>query len=271
MSISGVVICGNERKHLAACLESLAWCDEIIVVDSWSDDGTFEIAERLATTAVRQEWLGYTGQKNYAMNLATSDWVLSLDADERCPPELRDEIRQVLADPGDAVGFEVRRHVFYLGRWIDHGGWYPDWKLRLVRRERARWEGELVHDRLEADGPVARLRGELHHFTYDDFSAQLRTVDRYTTLAAQELYQRGKRCHWPLLLLKPPIKFLECYVWKLGLLDGLPGFVIAVANAFYTFARLVKLWELEQGARLHPPASPAVEPDSPDHQAKDSP
>jgi glycosyltransferase involved in cell wall biosynthesis len=245
VKISATVVCGNEEANIAACLESVRWCDELVVVDSLSSDRTAEIARGYTERVIQRPWAGYVAQKQFALEQAAGDWVLSLDADERCTPELRDSIRASLpeADARGLAGFEVRRHVFYLGRWIDHGGWYPDWKLRIVRRGRARWTGVDPHDRLEADGPVGRLHADLVHHTYRDFAEHLRTVDRFASVVADEWRKEGRRFSLLDAVLHPPAKFLECYVWKRGFLDGWPGFVIAATSAFYVFAKQVKLRE----------------------------
>jgi glycosyltransferase involved in cell wall biosynthesis len=245
VKLSAVVVCGDEEANIADCLESVRWCDEIVVVDSLSHDRTPEIARRFTERVISRPWAGYVAQKQFALEQATGDWVLSLDADERCTPELRDALRDALAgtETAGVAGFEVRRHVFYLGRWIDHGGWYPDWKLRVVRRGRARWTGTDPHDRLEADGPVRRLAADLVHLTYRDFAQQLRTVDHFSEVVAEGWLKEGRRFSLLDALFHPPAKFLECYVWKRGFLDGWPGFVIAATSAFYIFARQVKLRE----------------------------
>jgi glycosyltransferase involved in cell wall biosynthesis len=242
--VSAAIICRDEEAHIEACLASVGWCDEIVVVDSGSTDRTVELARKFTPHVIHHDWPGYVAQKNFALERATGDWVFSLDADERCTPELRDAIRAALAaDPGVA-GYEVRRHVFYLGRWIDHGGWYPDWKLRVVRRGRARWAGVDPHDKLVADGATARLDADLVHHTYARFADQLRTIQRFSDVVAGEWQKQGRRFSLARALVHPPAKFLECFVWKRGFLDGWPGFVIAVASAFYVFAKHVKLWEL---------------------------
>jgi glycosyltransferase involved in cell wall biosynthesis len=249
VKISAIVVCGNEEASIAACLESVRWCDEVVVVDSMSQDRTPEIAARYADRLIQRPWAGYVAQKQFALEQATGDWVLNLDADERCTPELREAAQRALAqaDAEGVAGFEVRRHVFYLGRWIDHGGWYPDWKLRLVRRDRARFGGYEPHDRLGVDGPVRRLDADLHHYTYRDFAQHLRTVERFSDVVAEEWRKEGRRFSLLDALLHPPAKFLECYVWKRGFLDGWPGFVIAATSAFYVFARQVKLRERTPG------------------------
>ena len=245
MKITATVVCGNEEANIADCLESVRWCDELVVVDSLSSDRTPEIARRYTERLIQRPWAGYVAQKQFALEQATGDWVLHLDADERCTPELRAAIRAALAGPeaDRLAGFEVRRHVHYLGRWIDHGGWYPDWKLRLVRRGRARWTGTDPHDRLAADGPVARLEADLVHYTYRDFAHQLRTVERFADVVAEGWRKDGRRFSLLDAVFHPPAKFLECYVWKQGFRDGWPGFVIAATSAFYVFAKQVKLRE----------------------------
>jgi glycosyltransferase involved in cell wall biosynthesis len=241
--LSVTVICMNEERNIRECLESVKWADEIVVVDSGSTDRTTEIAREFTPRVVHHEWPGYVAQKNYALGLARGEWVLCLDADERCTPELRDLLLRRLQNPGDVDGFKVRRHVFYLGRWIDHGGWYPDWKLRIVRRAKARWGGVDPHDKLEVEGRVEKLEADLLHYTYRDFSHQIRIIDRFSDVVRDGWLRAGRRPSLVLTVVHPLFKFLECYVWKLGFLDGFPGLAIAAASAFYVFAKRVKLWE----------------------------
>jgi glycosyltransferase involved in cell wall biosynthesis len=281
-TVSAAVICADEERNIGACLESLAWCDEIVVVDSGSRDRTVEIARKHATRVLHHEWPGYVAQKNWALEQTTGDWVLCVDADERCTAALRAAIESALrrgpanetprsersedsrfprSEPKASgeiteAGFEVRRHVFYLGRWIDHGGWYPDWKLRLVRRGRARWGGVDPHDKLIADGPVRRLDADLVHFTYADFAAHLRTVQRFSDVVSEVQQREGRHFSVWRAILHPPAKFFTCYVWKRGFLDGWPGFVIAATSSFYVFAKYVKLWERTS----QPAAVPRSEP-----------
>jgi glycosyltransferase involved in cell wall biosynthesis len=245
--LSAAVICANEERAIGPCLESLAWCDEIVVVDSGSTDRTLEIVRKHATRVLHRDWTGYVDQKNHALEATAGAWILCLDADERCTPALREAIEAALPAAADCAGFEVRRHVFYLGRWIDHGGWYPDWKLRLVRRGRARWGGVDPHDKLVADGPVRRLDADLLHVTYRDFGDHLRTIQRFSDVVADQQARGGRRFSLARALLHPPAKFLGCYVWKQGFRDGWPGFVIAAASAFYVFAKHVKLFERTAG------------------------
>ncbi len=243
MKVSGVVICGNEERNIADCLESLRWCDEIVVVDSLSTDKTVEIARRFTDKVIQRPWPGYVAQKQFALEQCTGDWILSLDADERCTPELRDAIKRELPSANGVAGFEMKRHVHYLGRWINHGGWYPDWKLRLVRRGQAKWSGVDPHDRLQTDGPVKRIPADIVHYTYRDFAHQIRIINHFSDVITDEWVKQGRKFSLLDAVFHPVGKFLECYVWKLGILDGWAGFVIAVASAFYTFARQVKMRE----------------------------
>lgn len=247
-TLSVVVITHNEEDRLGACLESVRWADEIVVVDSRSTDGTRALAASFGARVIERDWPGYVEQKNFALEQATMDWVLCVDADERVSEPLAEAIRRVLAFPGEGpVGYEMARHVFYLGRWINHGGWYPDVKTRLVRRGKGRWIGDDPHDKLTADGPVARLPGDLVHHTYRNYSHQLQIIDRFSDVVVKRYLDQYESFRpgyvVPLMLVHPPIKFFECYVWKLGFLDGLPGFIISVASAFYVFSKYVKAWE----------------------------
>jgi len=245
MKISAIVITFNEEHNIAAALESLSWADEIVIVDSESSDRTVEIASRFTDRLFVRPWPGYSAQKNFAADQAKFDWVFSLDADERVSPHLKNAILKVRDQPDpQAAGFETPRRTFYLGRWIKHSGWWPDKKVRLYDRRRARWEGDFVHESLEVNGPIGQLEGELLHYTVRDASEHHLRMDRYTTLAAQELYKRGTHKSIGSLLVSPAIIFLRSYVFKLGFLDGLPGLAIARFAAHYEFLKNLKLWEM---------------------------
>ncbi|MEK6287842.1 MAG: glycosyltransferase family 2 protein [Acidobacteriota bacterium] len=245
MKITATVITLNEEHNIADALETLSWADEIIVVDSESTDRTVEIARRFTDRVFVKSWPGYSAQKNFAAEQASNDWILSLDADERVSKELAGEIRQLKsgAEPEAAV-FRIPRRTFYLGRWIKHSGWRPDYKLRLYHRRRARWRGDYVHETLEADGTVETLRGDLLHYTVRNASEHQLRMDRYTTLAAEQSYSQGKRASLVSLLVSPVAVFLRSYILKLGLLDGVPGFAIARFAAHYEFLKNLKLWEM---------------------------
>ncbi len=245
--LSACIICHNEDRNIQRCLESLhEWVHEIVVVDSMSMDRTVEIAKGYTDRIFQRPWPGYAGQKNFALSKAESDWVLSLDADEAVSRALRDEISAEIAKPDTLDGYRMPRHSFYQGRWINHSGYYPDRQLRLFRREKGRWVGGRVHERMEIDGRVGDLKQDLFHYPYGGrISGQLRTVNSFSTLLAKDMYDRGKRFHLALLFSRPLFKFLEVYVLKRGFMDGLPGLIIAVSDAYAMFVRYVKLREIE--------------------------
>lgn len=245
MKITATVITLNEEHNIADALDSLAWADEIIVVDSESSDRTVEIARGFTDRVFVRPWPGYSAQKNFAAQLAVNDWIFSLDADERVSTELAREIQQLkaVAEP-DSAGFEVSRLTFYLGRWIKHSGWRPDRKPRLYHRNRARWRGDYVHETLEVEGKVDTLSGDILHYTVRDASEHHLRMDRYTTLAAEQAYSQGGRASMLSLLFSPPVVFLRSYVLKLGFLDGVPGLAIARFAAHYEFLKNLKLWEI---------------------------
>jgi glycosyltransferase involved in cell wall biosynthesis len=245
MKITATVITFNEEHNIAAALDSLSWADEIIVVDSESTDHTVEIARRFTDRVFVRPWPGYSAQKNFAAEQAANDWILSLDADERVSDELTREIEQLKrgAEP-EGAAFEMARSTFYLGRWIKHSGWRPDCKRRLYHRDRARWRGDYVHETLETDGEVQKLTGNILHYTVRDASEHQLRMDRYTTLAAEQLHAQGKRASLLLLLVMPTAVFLRSYIFKLGFLDGLQGLAIARFASHYEFLKNLKLWEM---------------------------
>lgn len=243
--LSVCVVAMNEEAKIADCLRSADFADEAIVVDSHSTDRTREIAASLGARVVERDWPGHVAQKAHALSLATHEWVLCLDADERVSPELRASILAALERSDLPAGFECARRTWYLGRWIRHGGWYPDRKLRLARRADAAWTGVNPHDRLEVKGRVDRLGGDILHFSYDSLSDHLRTIDSFTTIAAREKHASGEGAGFARCLLHPVGKFLRMYVAKAGFLDGFPGFAVAVSGAYYVFLKYAKLWELD--------------------------
>jgi len=246
MKISATIITLNEEQNLPRALESLTCVDEVVVVDCGSTDRTMEIARRYGARAVINPWPGYAAQKNFAAEQAAYDWVLSLDADEALSETLAAEIQQLrcagAAAPNPA-GYRFPRLTQYLGRWIFHSGWYPDYKLRLYHRNRGRWVGDYVHESVEVDGPVAALEGPLHHFTCRSLSEHVRNVERYTTLAAQELRARGYRAGPARLVFAPPLTFLRTYLLQQGFRDGYRGFLIAAMAAWYVFLKYAKTRE----------------------------
>jgi glycosyltransferase involved in cell wall biosynthesis len=246
--VSALVMAGNEEEGIRDCLESVAWADEIVVVDSCSTDRTAEIAREYTDRVIIKPWQGYVRQKQWALSKARYPWILFVDADERVTPGLRGEILEELArDPIPYAGYLLPRRVCYMGRWIRHGDWYPDYKLRLFLAEHGRVTGEEPHDRVEVSGPLKRLKRDLLHYTYRDLGDHLATVNRFSTISARGMYHRGQRCGLGAILFRPVIRFLRSYVLRRGFLDGIPGLIAALVVAFGVFAKYVKLFELRLG------------------------
>ena len=247
MSLSVIVITKNEEASIGACLASVGWADEIIVVDSGSTDGTVDVCRRhRALVHVAADWQGFGPQKNRALALATGGWVLSLDADERITPELRQEIEAAIADPGGRVAFSVPRRSSYCGRPMRHGGWWPDYVTRLFLRARGRFSNDTVHERLIVDGPVGRLRQPLVHEAFADLEEMLETMNRYSTAGASAMHGRGKRATLAAAILHGLWSFFHTFVVRAGFLDGREGFLLAVSNAEGTYYRYVKLMLLTE-------------------------
>jgi len=254
MEISVVIITHNEEHRLEPALKSVEGiASEIVVVDSYSSDGTVKIAKDYTDRVFQRHWTDYSEQKNFANSKARFPWILSLDADERISLRLHQEILDLKKTEPSSAAFSMPRQVFYLGRWIRHSGWYPDRKIRLFRKDKARWEGEYVHERLVVDGPCEKLNGKIHHFTYNSISDHLARINRFSDLGAQKLYARQKKCRVYHLLCLPLAKFLRSYLIKAGFLDGFPGFVISVLHGYAIFARYAKLREIwKKGERIEP-------------------
>ena len=246
-TVSCTVVCQDEAAQIASCLETVAWCDEIVVVDGGSRDGTVSIAGRFTTRVIGNRWPGYRAQKQFALDAATADWVLNLDADERVTPELAAEIRAALATvPDDVAGFAVPRLVCYLGRWWYRGGWYPRPVLRVVRRAAARWGGTDPHERAEVTGSVLGVRAPILHYSYADISDHLTSVNKLTAVAAEQ-NAGTRRIGVGRLLLEPTWRFFRAYVVRRGFAEGIPGLVIAATDAFYVFLRWAKVRERQRG------------------------
>ncbi|MGH9620520.1 MAG: glycosyltransferase family 2 protein [Bryobacteraceae bacterium] len=237
MKISATIIAFNEERNIARVIESLRCCDEVLVLDSGSNDRTVEIAEKLGARVVEASWHGYAAQKNIAAQLASYDWILSIDADESVSEALEAEIWHIKKCGPQCDGYTMPRLAQYLGRWILHSGWYPDRKVRLFNRAKAEWIGDFVHESVKVAGRVGHLKSNLLHFTCDSLSEHLRSMDRYTTLAAQEIAAAGKQVPIGKILCDPPWTFFRAYVLKLGFLDGPEGLAIAYMAAFYNFVK----------------------------------
>ena len=245
--LSAVLITRNAAAVLEPCLESVAFADEIVVVDAASSDATLEIAARRGARVVQREWLGFGRQKQFAVEQARHDWVLCLDADERVSRELAASIQAVLAAPATPVYRMPRRNRF-LGRWLAHGEGYPDWSPRLFNRLNARWSDDLVHEKVLYSATPGTLRGDLLHDPGDDLSAYLERQNRYTTLAARQAYDLGRSAGVLHLLLSPVVRFFKFYVLRLGFLDGVPGLLhisIGCMNSYLKYAKLIELRRTE--------------------------
>lgn len=250
LPISACIITYNEEQRIRDCLESVRFCQEIIVIDSHSDDATRDIAAEYQARVIERDWPGHIDQKNFAIDQANNDWVLCIDADERVTPELKDAIDDIFNNGPKADGFYIHRRTYYLGQFIDYGGFYPDRKMRLFRRSKGRWGGTNPHDHvfLEQGCQSGRLPYDLHHYSYRDIADHLKTIDYFTTIAAKEKLakNKGSRLFLGIQMLFAPIwKFLKMYIVQRGFLDGRAGFVVAMLGAFYAFLKYAKLWELK--------------------------
>jgi glycosyltransferase involved in cell wall biosynthesis len=241
VKISATIITRNEQDNLPRALQSLGCCDEIVVVDSGSADRTVEVARDLGARVIERDWPGYAPQKNFAAAEAAHDWILALDADEALSPELQREIEQLKQQGARFDGYSFPRLAQYRGRWIRYSGWYPDRKVRLYDRRKCRWIGDYVHESVRVEGNAGELAGDLLHYTCPTFSRHVETVNRYTTLAAQELAAQGRSVSLARLLAAPPWAFLRTYFLQRGFLDGVDGFLIASMAAFYVFAKYAKV------------------------------
>ena len=240
MKISATIITQDEQKNIARAIESLRCCDEIVVIDSGSADRTVEIAAKLGARVVEAGWRGYAAQKNLAAEKAAYDWILSIDADEALSEALEGEIWQIKKNGPEYDAYTMPRMAQYLGRWILHSGWYPDRKVRLYDRRKASWAGDFVHESVQVQGSIGHLDCNLLHFTCDSISEHLSRLDRYTTLAAEDLVSRGRKIGWADLVLDPAWTFAQTYFLKAGFLDGVEGLTIAFMAAFYNFVKFAK-------------------------------
>jgi glycosyltransferase involved in cell wall biosynthesis len=244
---SAVVITWNEEERLRACLASLAWVDEIVVVDAESQDKTVEVAREFTDRILVQPWLGFAAQKNFAVDQARGEWILSVDADEEVSLDLRREVEAILAAPVTAAGYAIPRRNIFWDRWIRHGGLYPDWQTRLFQRGRGRFVQRAVHESVEIAGPLTRLRGPLVHKSYRSIAEFLERANRYSSLAADDLARSGARVGGGQVVLRPLGRFLSMYLLRRGFLDGMPGLLLAGLYAYYVFIRCAKLWEKTRG------------------------
>jgi glycosyltransferase involved in cell wall biosynthesis len=244
--LSVAIITRNEETNIRRTLESVRWADEIVVLDSGSTDRTVAICREYTDRVFHQEWLGYAGQKNAAIDRTRGAWVLSLDADEPVEPELAEEIRAIIASPASRDGYRVPRKTFFLGKLVRHGGWYPDYNLRLFRRGKGRFEERAVHEAVKVAGTVGATRHAILHYAYPDLASYLDSINRYSSLAVSVMAERGigrGKTGWPNILFRPLFTFLYRYLVRGGFLDGKHGLVLNLFHAFYVMAKYAKAWE----------------------------
>ena len=254
--VTATVITLNEEANIEAALTSLRWADEVVVVDSGSTDATVAIARRHGARVETRSWAGYGAQKNFAASLASNDWIVSIDADERVPPDLAAEIRALLQRGPEQPGYRIPRVTWYLGRWIRGTDWYPDYQLRLYDRRAGEWTGRRVHESVALRESPGQLHHALQHYAYRDLSHHLATIDRYTTLAAEQWRTEGRSVSFAGLVFHPAGAFLRNYLLRRGFTQGVPGLIVSILNSYYVFLKLAKLYELARSS--HPAASAAV-------------
>ncbi|PWB75878.1 hypothetical protein C3F09_01840 [candidate division GN15 bacterium] len=246
--LSVIIITHNEEENLPRCLESVKWADEVIVVDSHSTDRTPQIAADFKCQYYDLDWHGFGAAKQAALAHASGEWVLSIDADEAVSEELRASITSGINGKSEYRGYEMARRTQFLGRWIRHCGWYPDYILRLFRRDSGRFNPLVIHESIAVGGPVGRLKGDLLHYSYPNLEKYFAKSNRYTTLGAEEALRLGKRAGIIDLLFKPPISFFKHYIQKGGFLDGTQGLLVSWLSAAAVFNKYAKLWHLSKRA-----------------------
>lgn len=247
--LSVAIITFNEEKNIAACIQSVEEiADEIIILDSFSQDDTIKIAKSHKKVKVFQrEFPGHIEQKNRAIELCQGEWILSLDADERLSENLQKEIKQMMPFPGNINGYKIRRLTYHMGKFIRHSGWYPGLRYRLFLKNRAKWTGENPHDYIELEGKGGSLQGDMIHYSFVDLSAQIDTINKFSSIVSYTRYFAKKQKFSLIrIIFKPVSKFIEIYLIKKGFLDGFPGFVIAASSAFSTFLKYAKIYEYQK-------------------------
>jgi glycosyltransferase involved in cell wall biosynthesis len=246
-TLSVITLTKNEELNIAECLESVAWADEIIIIDSGSSDRTIELARQYTSNVTVLPWLGYGAARNKGLARSRSDWILWLDADERVTEDLSREIRTIVErDDQSVAGYEIARRAYFCGKWIRHGGWYPSRVVRLFRRDRARFSEHRVHERVLVEGRLGRTRFDLMHYTDRDLEHYFTKFNLYTSLAAHDMLEAGRGFSVLNLVVRPLFQFVKMYVLRLGFLDGIHGFVLCVASSAYVFTKYAKLWELRK-------------------------
>jgi len=247
-NISVTIISANEAHNIKDCLESVRWADEIVLVDHFSTDGTAEIAKDFGARVFQEPWRGFAVQKNSAIDKAEGLWILSLDADERVTPPLRQEIEETIHRENACNGYYIDRKNFFCNQWIRHGGWYPDRNLRLFRKNAGCFQERAVHEKILVEGETGYLRHPMEHYTYTSVADYLERLERYSRLAALEISDRKRWTRWHTLTLRPLFTFVNMYLLRRGILDGTAGLFLAVSYAYYTFLKYYRFYEEELDA-----------------------
>ncbi len=246
-TLSVITLTKNEEHNITECLSGVRWADELIVIDSGSVDRTVEKARAFTDKVLASEWKGYGATKNDGLKHAKGDWVLWLDADERVPPGLADEIRSVIASSEHRVAaYSVARRAFFLGKWIRHSGWYPGRVVRLFRRDRGSFSASHVHEHLEINGETGALNNDLLHYTDPNLYHYFAKFNTYTSLAAKDLLERGESFSTGDVLFRPAFMFVKMFLFRRGFLDGMHGFLLALCSSAYVFVKYAKLWEISR-------------------------
>jgi len=249
--LSVIIITYNEQENIRDCLESVKWSHEIVIVDSFSNDKTVEIAREYTSKVFQNKWTNFSQQKNLALGKASNEWVLNIDADERATSELKEEILTILNSKFQSFdGYYIPRRNHYLGRWIRHCGWYPDYKLRLFLRGKGKFNERTVHESVVVKGRKGYLKSCLNHYSYKNLSDHLSHIDKFSSLAAEEMFRDGKRARVFDLLFRPITRFIRMYLMNRGYLDGVYGLIVSLMGSFYVLMKYLKLWELSKG-RIH--------------------
>ncbi len=241
MQLSAVVITKNEERNIARCLESLKIADEIIVVDSQSTDRTVEIAEKFGARVFANTWQGFGKAKQEGVSHASGKWILSLDADEELTPRLAEEIMDVIGKDDNYAGYRLKRKTMFLGRWIYHCGWYPDYVLRLFQKAKGNFNNSIVHENVKLEGRVRNLEGELLHYSYVNLEQYLKKSNCYTTLGAEEAFRQKKKATLFDIIIRPMVAFIKYYISKRGFRDGLEGFILSALSAIAVMVKYAKL------------------------------
>lgn len=255
--ITAIIPTFNEERHIAEAIASVKWADEILVVDSLSTDKTVELARAAGARVIEREYGYSASQKNWAIPQASHPWIILLDADERCTPELQSEIQGILKNGTTHVAFWIHRVNHFMGKRINYSGWQSDKVVRLFKRDACKYQDLKVHAEIEAQGSISKLKNKLLHYTYTDLNNYLKKADRYTTWGAMDRFEKfqktGRRIGWPYIIFRPVGRFLRHYIWRLGILDGTHGLVVSMLSAHNIFIRAVKIWRLQAGEKITDP------------------